>query len=54
MHKINSINEYKLYLKNQLGKFIKDEKKLKIVVDEMYSAFCDGVRFGQGNLEVEL
>jgi hypothetical protein len=62
-YKINSIDEYKLYIKSQLSKVIKDEKKLNILVDEeklnilvdeYYIAFCDGVRFGQGNLRVEL
>lgn len=53
-YKIHSIDEYKLYIKNQLSKVIKDEKKLNILVEEYYIAFCDGVRFGQGNLRVEL
>jgi len=53
-HKINSIDEYKLYLKKQLSAYIKDEKKLNICVDEMYLAFLDGVKFGHGRLKVEL
>ena len=53
-HKIHRVEEYKLYLNTQLGMYIKNEKKLKIMIEQMYLAFEDGVRFGRGNLKVNI
>lgn len=69
-YKINSIDEYKLYIKQQLSetvkdekkqamkkklsKIVKNEKKLEDLVDEYFISFCDGVNFGRGDLRVEV
>lgn len=52
--KIVSPDEYKLYLKKELSREVKDDKKLQILIDNMYITFQDGIKFGQGKLEVEV
>lgn len=51
---VQSPDSYKLYLKKQLAKYIKNETHLEVAVTEMYKAFLDGVKFGRGKLEVEV
>jgi hypothetical protein len=49
----HQIENYQNYEK-QLSKTIKNPKKLNILVEEYYMAFIDGVRYGRGNLKVEI
>lgn len=51
--KISRVEEYKLYLRLVLSEEVKDKKKLEILVEQFYLAFCDGIRFGKGNLVIE-
>jgi len=51
--KIERTEEYKLYLRLQLKQYIKDPKKLEIMVEEYFLAFQDGIRFGQGKLVID-
>jgi len=48
--KIERTEEYKMYLRLQLKQFIKDPKKLEIMVEEYFLAFQDGIKFAQGRL----
>lgn len=52
---VTSIDEYKLCLKTQIAKDIKDEEKLKNTLDIVYSIFLDGIKFGRtGRVEIAI
>jgi hypothetical protein len=51
--KISRPEEYKLFLRLQVKQFVKDPKKVEILVEEYYLAFCDGIKFGQGKLVID-
>jgi len=44
---ITSIHDYKVCLKSQLSKDIKDKKRLDDAIEAVYSIFLNGVTFGQ-------
>jgi hypothetical protein len=52
--KIVSHDEYILYLKKELSKYVKNDKQLKVLIDNMYTTFQDGIKFNQGRLEVSV
>jgi len=60
---IKRIDEYEMYLRNELkkylnephtGKKLKKEEKLEVVIEHMMIAFIDGIRFNQGRLKVDV
>lgn len=51
---IGRIEEYKLYIKNELSKSTKDKKKIEALTKAMLLGFEDGIKFGQGKLKVEV
>lgn len=51
---ITSVEHYKLYLKTQIEAYTKDERKAIFMVALLNEAFLDGVKFGQGDLKVEV
>lgn len=51
---IENVGEYRLYLKSVLAEHVKNEKQRDVLVEELYLAFCDGISFGRGKLEVRI
>ena len=54
LYRIWTIDEYKLYLEKHLKDYVKNERKRKILIEELMLVFIDGIRFNQGKLEVEI
>ena len=52
--KIDTTKKYELYLRKQLGQFVKNQEHLSVCIEEMLITFQHGVKFGQGRLDLEI
>lgn len=52
--KIESVEDYKLYLRKVVNEHTKDKEKQKEVIEMLLECFYDGMKFAQNRLEVEL
>ena len=52
--KIESVEDYKLYLRKVVNKHTKDKEKQNEVIEMLLECFYDGMKFTQNKLQVEL
>lgn len=52
--KIETMEDYKMYLKKEIGKKTNDREKAKIIEEMLFEVFYDGMKFAQNKLKVEV